>query len=92
MTLEAKNLDIPDEKRSFEHGTMHVVNVAGATIGRTGPEAPTTRNPADRDIGADADAAAVRVLALLRPVGGPVRRGGEGEAARARRTAGPVPG
>jgi hypothetical protein len=34
MTLEAKNLDIPDEKRSFEHGTMHVVNIAGATIGR----------------------------------------------------------
>jgi hypothetical protein len=34
MTLEAKNLDTPDEKRSFEHGDLHVVNVAGATIGR----------------------------------------------------------
>ena len=34
MTLNAKNLDIPDEKRSFEHGTLHIVNIAGATIGR----------------------------------------------------------
>ena len=34
MTLEAKNLDTPDETRKFEHGAMHVVNVAGATIGR----------------------------------------------------------
>jgi hypothetical protein len=34
MTLEAKSLDTPDEKRSFEHGDMHVVNIAGATIGR----------------------------------------------------------
>lgn len=34
MTLEAKNLDTPDEKRSFEHGDLHVVNIAGATIGR----------------------------------------------------------
>ena len=34
MTLEAKSLDTPDEKRSFEHGDMHVVTVAGATIGR----------------------------------------------------------
>jgi hypothetical protein len=34
MTLETKNLDTPDEKRSFEHGDMQVVNIAGATIGR----------------------------------------------------------
>jgi hypothetical protein len=34
MTLEAKNLDTPDQKRSFEHGTMTVVTVAGATIVR----------------------------------------------------------
>jgi hypothetical protein len=34
MTLEAKNLDTPDQKRSFEHGTMNVVTVAGATIVR----------------------------------------------------------
>ena len=33
MTLEAKNLDTPDEKRSFEHGGVNVVNVAGVTIG-----------------------------------------------------------
>jgi len=24
LTLEAKSLDIPDEKRSFEHGSMHM--------------------------------------------------------------------
>lgn len=34
MTLKAKNLDIPDEKRSFEHGSLHIVNIEGATIGR----------------------------------------------------------
>ena len=34
MTLEAKNLDTPDEKRSFEHGDIKLVNLAGATIGR----------------------------------------------------------
>ncbi len=34
MTLETKNLDTPDETRSFEHGSMNVVNVAGATVGR----------------------------------------------------------
>ena len=25
---------VPDEKRSFEHGTMHIVKIDGATIGR----------------------------------------------------------
>ncbi len=34
MTLESKNLDAPDETRTFGHGSMGVVNVAGATIGR----------------------------------------------------------
>ena len=34
MTLETKNLDTPDEKRSFEHGYINVVNVAGTTVGR----------------------------------------------------------
>ena len=34
MTLEAKNLDTPDEKRGFDNGHMHIVNIAGATIGR----------------------------------------------------------
>lgn len=34
MTLEARSLDTPDEKRSFDHGEMHIVNVSGATIGR----------------------------------------------------------
>jgi hypothetical protein len=34
MTLEARNLDSPDEKRGFENGEMQVVNIAGATIGR----------------------------------------------------------
>lgn len=34
MTLESKNLDTPDEQRSFEHGGINVVTVAGATVGR----------------------------------------------------------
>ncbi len=34
MTLAAKNLDTPDEKRSFEHGDMNLVTLAGATIVR----------------------------------------------------------
>ena len=34
MTLEAKNLDHPDETRPFENGEMAVVNVAGVTVGR----------------------------------------------------------
>ena len=34
MTLETKNLDTPDDKRSFEHGYINVVNVVGTTVGR----------------------------------------------------------
>ena len=34
MTLEAKNLDSPDETRSFDNGEMRIVNISGATIGR----------------------------------------------------------
>jgi hypothetical protein len=34
MTLEVKNLDAPDEKRSFEHGDMQVVSIVGGTIGQ----------------------------------------------------------
>jgi hypothetical protein len=34
MTLESKNLDSPDETRSFDNGGISVVNIAGATIGR----------------------------------------------------------
>ena len=34
MTLETKNLDMPDEKRSFDHGDISVVTIAGATVGR----------------------------------------------------------
>jgi len=34
MTLEAKNLDSPDEKRTFEHGGISIVNIGGAVIGR----------------------------------------------------------
>ena len=34
MTLITKNLDAPDDKRSFEHGEMNVVTLAGATVGR----------------------------------------------------------
>jgi predicted small metal-binding protein len=34
MTLAYRNLDTPDEKRSFPHGDMHVVTLAGTTIVR----------------------------------------------------------
>jgi hypothetical protein len=34
MTLEAKNLDTPDEKRTFEHGDLNVVNLTGTTVVR----------------------------------------------------------
>jgi predicted small metal-binding protein len=34
MTLAYRNLDTPDQKRSFPHGDMHVVTLAGTTIVR----------------------------------------------------------
>ncbi|HEY6279236.1 MAG TPA: cupin domain-containing protein [Streptosporangiaceae bacterium] len=34
MTLAAKNLDNPDQKRSFEHADLNVVSLPGATIVR----------------------------------------------------------
>jgi hypothetical protein len=34
MTMQAKNLDIPDEKHSFEHGDVRLVTLPGVTIGR----------------------------------------------------------
>ena len=35
MTLEAKNIDQPDDKRDFDHGELRMVRVGGdATIGR----------------------------------------------------------
>ena len=34
MTLEAKNLDSPEDKRSFEHGELRMVQVGGTTTGR----------------------------------------------------------
>jgi hypothetical protein len=39
MRCEAKNLDTPDDKRSFEHGQLQIVNLTGATIvqGRLSP-------------------------------------------------------
>lgn len=33
-TIAKKNLEVPDEKRSFENGKMDVVTVGGLTIGR----------------------------------------------------------
>jgi len=32
--IEAKNLDSPEETRTFDKGRLDVVNIAGATIGR----------------------------------------------------------
>ena len=34
MVCQAKNLDTPDDKRSFDHGQLAMVNLQGATIGR----------------------------------------------------------
>ncbi len=34
MTLQAKNLDTPDETQRFSNGELAVVNVAGVTVGR----------------------------------------------------------
>jgi mannose-6-phosphate isomerase-like protein (cupin superfamily) len=34
VTLQAKNIDQPDEQRSFEHGQVQLVRLPGATIGR----------------------------------------------------------
>lgn len=34
MTLEAKNLDKPEETRRFDNGLMDVVKLAGVTVGR----------------------------------------------------------
>jgi hypothetical protein len=34
MTLIARSLDVPDDKRSFEHGSLNVVTIDGAAIGR----------------------------------------------------------
>jgi len=34
MTLAAKNLDSPDQKRSFEHGELQVVALAGTMFAR----------------------------------------------------------
>ena len=33
MKLEAKNMETPDEKRSYAHGSLNLVTVGGATIG-----------------------------------------------------------
>jgi hypothetical protein len=34
MTLEAKNLDLPEDKRSFTHGQIQIVRVGERVIGR----------------------------------------------------------
>jgi len=34
MTIDVKNLDAPDQKRSFDHGELQVVELAGATVSR----------------------------------------------------------
>jgi mannose-6-phosphate isomerase-like protein (cupin superfamily) len=34
MTLEARNLDTPDDKRTFEHGALGIVNLPGVAIAR----------------------------------------------------------
>ena len=34
MTLAARNVDQPDEQRTFEHGEVRLVSLPGATIGK----------------------------------------------------------
>jgi hypothetical protein len=34
LTAEAKNMDAADERRTFEHGSLDIVNLTGATIVR----------------------------------------------------------
>lgn len=34
MTIEAKNLDTPEETRAFDHGRIDLVTIAGVTVGR----------------------------------------------------------
>lgn len=34
MTLQSRNIDQPDEQRSFEHGEVRLVKLPGAIIGR----------------------------------------------------------
>ncbi|MGA2211214.1 MAG: cupin domain-containing protein [Acidimicrobiales bacterium] len=34
MTCEAKNLDAPDDRRTFDHGDLQLVKLPSATIGR----------------------------------------------------------
>ncbi len=34
MKLAAKNLDTPDQKRTFQHGALNLVSLGGATVGR----------------------------------------------------------
>lgn len=35
MTLEIKNFGEPDDSRTFEHGELNLVELPGATVGRT---------------------------------------------------------
>jgi hypothetical protein len=34
MVCQAKNLDAPDDKLTFDHGQIHLVNLPGMTFGR----------------------------------------------------------
>jgi mannose-6-phosphate isomerase-like protein (cupin superfamily) len=34
MTVAARNLDTPDQKRTYQHGVLHLVTVGGATVAR----------------------------------------------------------
>jgi len=58
MTLVYRNLDTPDEKRSFPHGDMHVVTLAGTTVARA-TFGPGWRWSADAKPGAGTDSCQV---------------------------------
>jgi len=35
LTVEVKNIETPDERHAFEHGSLNVVNLPGVTVART---------------------------------------------------------
>ncbi len=69
LTLEVKNLDSPDERRSLGHGVLDVVNLPGATIARAAFE-PGWRWPTDVQplVGTDSCQASPYGLHRLRPL------------------------
>jgi hypothetical protein len=58
MNVAAKNLDAPDQKRTFEHGALHLVSLDGVIIAR-GSYAPGWRWSTDVRLAAGPDSCQV---------------------------------